>query len=165
MKIASSKAKNWNQITEVVGFLDLNKKDLHKLKHSWLKSFLEVHPYFHAPAFSRNNYETFVIRHGNLKKLLWKCIKKNRAVPKEIISPGLLKCWNCGHIFVLQKNFHAKKTEFLNYSSSMLLKLDYTFFAISICSSYCNFLLNNEVKMFVSKEVRSTYFFQLITLC
>ena len=86
-------------------------------------------------------------------------VSKNRAVPKEIISPGLLKCWNCGHIFVLQKNFHAKKTEFLNYSSSMLLKLDYTFFAISICSSYCNFLLNNEVKMFVSKEVRNIYFF------
>ena len=78
VKIASSKAKNWNQITFAVAveFLDLNKKDLHKLRYSWLKSFLKMHSYFNAPAFSRNYYETFVLGHCNLKKLLWKCIIK-----------------------------------------------------------------------------------------
>ena len=74
VKIASSKAKNWNQITfaVVVEFLDLNKKDLHKLKYSWLKSFLKMHSYFNAPAFSRNLLWNFCPRAWQFEEIVVK---------------------------------------------------------------------------------------------
>ena len=34
---------------------------------------------------------------------------ENKDAPSEIVLLRLLKCWDYGHIFVLQKNFDAKK--------------------------------------------------------
>ena len=56
---------------------------------------------------------------------------ENKDAPSEIVLLRLLKCWDYGHIFVLQKNFDAKKN--IPEANATIF-----FFAISICSSYQN---------------------------